>query len=1278
MVSTASNLQEQDRIISAIESASDAELSALADISNLLQKINSGNDGLIISRPSRTPPADRTPQHNALGLKLVEKKRASNKNKNEPQKEPIKNPNETQKYSETKREAKRSQIEIDSGSNRSQKKPVSTKNEFNDDSIPNSVSFKSYLRNKKALNGGKKNNASMAAESITAEIKPHPVSSLRNNRGGGIERLRTASGRFASKDKNESIDAKKNSANDRKANEKMQAGFLHRLGGVIGDSTKSLAESGNDSALDVAGSTGGSFWKAGKEAAGIISNAKDNVVSLHDWVQGKREEIKPAAKQATVKTPSIQPPIMGGTKETTSAKEFASQGKNAQTKAIKEQTKLAQTNDEKVISLLEDILKKNKGGGGGSGILGKILGAMGITAIGKKIGGKLGAAILAALGIKKIKGLLSGSTGSSGGNIDIEGGRDSNRKNKKNKNHKRNQAKPKKTSGLRRFVKGKNIAKVTAGAVAAGGAAYAGKKALESAGENVAKKTAVKEIEKGAAKTASQSVEKTAGKAATKATEKTIETTASKSAEKLAEKGAAKATGKLALKAVPIVGTAIGAGIDAYDGFSDTDAQRETFGLKEGEEISTRHKSEYALANIADMGGLVSGGAGLLADGANYLGLDNIAKKLTFDTGDIAKSIDSKISSIISLFSSDSKKTSEEEIKQSEADKADVVKAIADGADKTTKAVNDISSQMLGGTIGEDGIAVPAGGNMPITPTENIFGEGLNIGGKNAQNRNFRNNNFGNLAYVGQKGARLEDANAAGEQRFAKFDTPEEGMRALASQITAYSNGTSKAANYQKLDTVESIISKYAPASENNTKAYIANLSKSLGVNSSDHLDLTNPQIMSKMIRGISTIEGGNPQVTDEFIENSIGSYNADSRSWQGQFSPESLAHINKARSGKGLKELTEQDQYSSPEAVGVKVVPIKTAPDKVVQSNAPPSTPANLPTALATVAPLASKAKFDESKNKPQPEKAKDSSGGTGFWATLKKARDAADNKIAGYAENVQGVRAIRPDAGLTLPKNVSASDLPAGLQMAMLPANQIAQAAKTKRIENRAHTAVTQPGIYSGKSTPVPAPVTHKAGGVIPASDLNRELPADYQAPQPAKQTGSFSQTLADIVLPSAADTFKSMTQGFTSGGVLDGAMSDMGLNNSQARAFAPLTGFMTKNIDSGVNGMTDSVTNAIRQPTSLAMPRTLPTVTDLAASGVKTPVTRDKSTSTNDNAMLVQLQKIATSIDKLLGVQKEANNKGKDPNTTSNSSQPAPRNDIPLGSSVDALSQMLSDRS
>ncbi|MDE9590943.1 hypothetical protein, partial [Xenorhabdus bovienii] len=90
------------------------------------------------------------------------------------------------------------------------------------------------------------------------------------------------------------------------------------------------------------------------------------------------------------------------------------------------------------------------------------------------------------------------------------------------------------------------------------------------------------------------------------------------------------------------------------------------------------------------------------------------------------------------------------------------------------------------------------------------------------------------------------------------------------------------------------------------------------------------------------------------------------------------------------------------------------------------------------------------------------------------------------------------------------------------------------------------------------------------------------------------------------------KSMTQGFSSGGMLDDMLGKIGLDNDNARALSPLTGFMSQQIDSGVHGMVDTIANTVRQPVSMTMPNRLPTVTDLAASGVKTPITRDKSSS------------------------------------------------------------------
>jgi len=1238
MANTASNLQEQDRIINAIENASDAELAALADIRNLLQKVNSGSDGLIINRPSRTLLSNRSPQRNSLGLKLVEKKQANNKEKNEPQNGIIRDSIEHKKEGGRKRDSKRTHKRTISDSNQNKTGYKTDKTNIDDNLIPNSVSFKSYLKNKKELNGDAKKKASIAAERILTEVKTQPARSLRDTRVERGERLRTASGRFASKDKNESIRTKKDGENERKANEKMQAGFLRRLGGVIGDSTKSIAESGDNSALDVAGSAGGSFWKAGKEVAGVISNTKDNVVSLHDWVQGKREAIKPAEKQAAIQPPSIRPLKFGGDKETTSAKEFSAQNQTQQTKAIQEQTKLNQVNDEKMIGLLEDIADK-KGGSAGGGILDKIFGAMAIKSIGKKIGTKLGAAILAALGINKLKSLLSKNAGSVGDDLDIDTGRTS-RKGKKGKKSKRGVKKAKKANVLKRLVKGKAAAKAVTATVAAGGAAYAGKKILENTGEQVGEST----IKKGATKAAEKTVEKSTVKATEKTMEKGAAKVAGKGAEKVAEKGAVKAASKLAtktaLKAVPLLGTAISAGMDAYDGYSDTDAQRETFGLKEGEEVSSRHKSEYALANVADMGGLVSGGAGLLADGANYLGMDSIAKKLTFDTADIAKSIDSKVSGVISLFSSDSKKTAEDADKGADERNKTLIDTVKKGASDTIEAINKLVSSgvsAIAGAVGIGDIKAPvptAAGKMQLDTMAGKFASleqqyglpaGLLRGVATTESQ-------------GENGAR-SSAGAKGMFQFMPKTAAEYGLTGE----DVYDPDKSAAAAAKKLSGL--------------VKQYNGDVGLALSAYNWGEGNIQR--------KGMAEA----PKETREYAPKVFAAMQA-----AGAAVPSTSIAYTKEQ------KVTESTLNTPKASTEVKPIPTPEATESAPKAIAPASkTPAVSTEVNPSSKPTepASKAKFDESKSKPQQGKAKDSAGGTGFWAMLKKARDAADNKLAGYADNVQGVRSIRPDAGLTLPKGVNASDLPAGLQMAMLPANQIAQAAKAKRIENRAHTAVAQPDVYSGKSLPITAPVTHKAGGVVSASDLNRELPADYQAPQPAKQTGSFSQSLADIVLPSAADTFKNMTQGFTSGGIIDDVVGSMGLGNGQARALSPLTGFMTKKIDSGVSGMVDSVSSSIRQPASLTMPRTLPTVTDLAASGVKTPVTRDKSSNANDKAVLTELKKIATTMDKLLGIQKEENNKGKDPNTTSNSAQPAPRSDIPLGSTADALFQMLSDR-
>ncbi|HEJ7993751.1 TPA: lytic transglycosylase [Serratia liquefaciens] len=139
--------------------------------------------------------------------------------------------------------------------------------------------------------------------------------------------------------------------------------------------------------------------------------------------------------------------------------------------------------------------------------------------------------------------------------------------------------------------------------------------------------------------------------------------------------------------------------------------------------------------------------------------------------------------------------------------------------------------------------------------------------------RGIRNNNPGNLNYVGQNGATLEKH---ATPRFARFNSAFEGFAALGKQIKAYYNGTSKAAGYQKLQSVEDIISRFAPASENNTQGYINKLSKMLGVGRGDSLNIHDPQVLATLMNGITQIENGKnpyaPEMVLKAAQSTVGS----------------------------------------------------------------------------------------------------------------------------------------------------------------------------------------------------------------------------------------------------------------------------------------------------------------------------------------------------------------------------------------------------------------------
>ena len=128
-------------------------------------------------------------------------------------------------------------------------------------------------------------------------------------------------------------------------------------------------------------------------------------------------------------------------------------------------------------------------------------------------------------------------------------------------------------------------------------------------------------------------------------------------------------------------------------------------------------------------------------------------------------------------------------------------------------------------------------------------------------NRGIRNNNPGNIV----KSEIAWQGKVAGQDpRFETFETPEAGIRALGKNLVAYQDKHGR-------NTVSSIISAWAPASENNTGAYIANVSKALGVAPDAPINVKDPAVMKKLAGAIITQENGSQPYSEAQMNAGLG-----------------------------------------------------------------------------------------------------------------------------------------------------------------------------------------------------------------------------------------------------------------------------------------------------------------------------------------------------------------------------------------------------------------------
>lgn len=107
-----------------------------------------------------------------------------------------------------------------------------------------------------------------------------------------------------------------------------------------------------------------------------------------------------------------------------------------------------------------------------------------------------------------------------------------------------------------------------------------------------------------------------------------------------------------------------------------------------------------------------------------------------------------------------------------------------------------------------------------------------------------KDNNPGNLRPTGAKTG------------FRSFSTEQDGWDAMTNQLMMYFNGTSAAAGYKKLRTINEIINKWAPPSENDTESYVKEVAAYMRVGANEELNLADPNVMAKLRSAMARREG--------------------------------------------------------------------------------------------------------------------------------------------------------------------------------------------------------------------------------------------------------------------------------------------------------------------------------------------------------------------------------------------------------------------------------------
>jgi hypothetical protein len=123
------------------------------------------------------------------------------------------------------------------------------------------------------------------------------------------------------------------------------------------------------------------------------------------------------------------------------------------------------------------------------------------------------------------------------------------------------------------------------------------------------------------------------------------------------------------------------------------------------------------------------------------------------------------------------------------------------------------------------------------------------------------NCNPGNLERNGTKWKGMCEQQT--DARFVSFQTPQYGIRALATVLLTYYR-------QHNLKTISGIVKRFAPPTENDTQSYIMAVSQEVGVKPDEIINVSNRDTLEKLVTAIIRHENGRVPYSPDIIRAGI------------------------------------------------------------------------------------------------------------------------------------------------------------------------------------------------------------------------------------------------------------------------------------------------------------------------------------------------------------------------------------------------------------------------